>query len=164
MSRNFLRKLDIRFVKGDFKNPVNKLVESPDDLSDIYEKIKDKYQETLIAVYLKDNLKPITYDILSLGDNTTTLCSPKQILRHAVLVDSDCFIIIHNHPNGDPQPSGKDMARINRIQEKAVTLDMYMQDFIIVGDLGNKKPTYWSLFQESTNNRKYKSKRKADPK
>ena len=147
--------LQVKLVKGKFKNPLNGTVESAKQVSKIFQNIKDYSQETLIGLYLKDDLKPITYSVLSLGDDSATLCSTRHILKQAILLDSNFFILIHNHPEGDPEPSQADKQMMFEVQRAGQPLGFYMLDFIVMGDLGDRKVDYWSLFNKSTSRRSY---------
>lgn len=63
----YLRKLNIELVKGEYKNPVKGQVRDPEQIYNIFKDIKDKAKETLIAVYLDNQIEVRAYDVLSLG-------------------------------------------------------------------------------------------------
>lgn len=69
---------------------------------------------------------------------------PREILKHAILSQSTCLILIHNHPSGNPEPSQEDKALTKRIKDAADLLDIRLLDHIILGESGK----YFS-FQEN---------------
>ena len=59
---------------------------------------------------------------------------PREVVRRALELGAASVILVHNHPSGDPSPSGEDieMTRMVRAACKVVGLDV--QDHIIVGN------------------------------
>jgi DNA repair protein RadC len=144
VAMKYLKKLDIKLIKGEYKNPVKGQVREPEQVYDIFQSIKDKAQETLIGVYLDKDLEVRAYDVLSTGGEEETLILPHEIFRHAIVLSSRIFILIHNHPKGDPTPSADDKKVIAELKIGAKSVKLNFLDFIIVGD--NK---YWSMFEEA---------------
>jgi DNA repair protein RadC len=140
----YLRKLKIQLVKGKYKNPVKGQVRDPGQLYDVFKAIKDHAQETLIGVYLSNDLEVILYDILSVGGEGTTSLNAMDIFGRAFIAKASYFVLIHNHPKGDPAPSPDDQLSMKKLAEQAKTLEVGFLDFIIVGD-----ERYWSMFEEA---------------
>lgn len=139
----YLKKLDIKLVKGEYKNPVKGQVRDPEQVYDVFKSIKDKAQETLIAVYLGADLEAITYDIHSLGGDSVTLLVPSDLFGRGYALKSKSFILIHNHPTGNPNPSPADQEVMHELTKQSKIMKMSFLDFIIVGD-----DSYWSMFEK----------------
>lgn len=139
----YLKKLKVEFVKGEFKNPIKGQVREPAQIFSVFKDIKDWTKETLIGVYLNDNLEMNSYAVLSVGGESFTLVLPDEIFRNAILTNSRYFILIHNHPSGRAVPSEEDRQTMQLLADQCRVMNRYMLDFIIVGD--NK---YWSMFEE----------------
>lgn len=139
----YLRKLNINLVKGEYKNPVKGQVRAPGEVYEVFKAIKDKAQETLIGVYLSNELEVNAYDTLSVGSSTETGISSDEVFNRAVITRSRYIILIHNHPSGKAAPSPEDKQAIVSLQEGAKWLKKVLLDFIIVGD-----DCYWSMFEE----------------
>jgi DNA repair protein RadC len=139
----YLRKLDIQLVKGKYKNPVKGQVRDPEHVYEVFKAIKDKAQETLIGVYLSNDLEVNAYDTLSVGSSTETSISSDEVFNRAVITRSRFIILIHNHPSGRASPSPEDSEAIASLREGARWLKKVLLDFIIVGD-----KEYWSMFEE----------------
>ncbi len=150
MRDRYLRKLQIKLVDGEFDNPINEQIRDPSQVYGIFRDIKDKSQETLLGLYLSENQKANVYSVLSVGSSHEALCSPEEIFRHAYLTSSKTFVLIHNHPGGDPSPSENDREVIRILERQSKILNFRFLDFIIVG-----KDVYWSLFEETMEGGEY---------
>jgi DNA repair protein RadC len=139
----YLRKLNIRLVKGKYKNPVRGQVREPEQVYEVFKSIKDKAQETLIGLYLNNDLDVLTYDILSTGGAHETALLPDEIFGRAFVMRAKYIILIHNHPSGHATPSPEDRQAMQLIAQGARLMNKHLLDFIIVGD-----NAYWSLFDE----------------
>ncbi len=139
----YLKKLNIKLVKGEFKNPVKGQVKEPREIYEVFKKIKDRAQETLIGVYLNEQMEVNSYDILSIGTKSETLIDIPEIFGRAFVLRSRYIIIIHNHPSGKAEPSEEDKITMKQLVQQARIMKLDLLDFIIVGD-----ETYWSMFDE----------------
>lgn len=137
----YLRKLKIELVPGEYPNLVKGQVHGPEQVYKTFEAIKDRAQETLIGVYLNDSLEVLAYDVLSVGGSSSTAMEPKEVFGRAIITRARYVILVHNHPKGDPQPSPDDLVAFRVLIAGARTLDMFMLDFVIMGD-----GKYWSMF------------------
>ncbi len=144
MHDKYLRKLDIKLVDGEFPNLIEGQIRTPEQVFKIFKDIKDEAQETLIALYLADNLQSKLYSVLSVGNDNTTAVRMKDIFGQGYVVRADYFILIHNHPSGDPEPSEGDKQFILDVDRHAKNaMEMKLLDFMIVGN-----DAYWSIFEK----------------
>jgi DNA repair protein RadC len=144
MKRGYLRKLDIRLIKGEYLYLKENRIRIPRDIYKIFKKLSDKYQENLIAIYFDNEMRIIAYDILSIGNNNSVIYSPDEILKRSILLNSKRFILTHNHPSGKSNPSEEDENIMIDLKQRARILDIILLDFIIIGD-----KNYWSAFQKN---------------
>jgi DNA repair protein RadC len=56
----------------------------------------------------------------------------RDVLRVVLKEAASAFILVHNHPSGDPQPSDEDVAFTKAVTEGAVAVDTPLIDHIIV--------------------------------
>ena len=137
-------KLDIRLTEGEFKNPLKGPLSRAEDVAAIFDSIKDRASETLLVVYLLDDLTGV-YDVHSTGCATMTTLSTQDLFGRAYALRARYLILIHNHPKGDPTPSAEDRRALMAIEAYAAPLEtLDVLDFIIVGSKG-----YWSAFDEA---------------
>ena len=71
---------------------------------------------------------------MSIGTANSTIMSPREICREALLKDCTGFILVHNHPTGDPTPSRDDIVSTKRIKNAADLIGISLIDHIIIGD------------------------------
>lgn len=139
----YLKKLKLEFVKGEFKNPIKGQVREPAQIISIFKDIKDLTKETLIGVYLNDKLELNCYEIHSIGGASVSLVLPDEIFRSAILTNSRYFILIHNHPSGNIEPSAADKTIMHVLKMQSLIMNRTFLDFIIVGD-----ELYWSMVEQ----------------
>ena len=66
---------------------------------------------------------------------------PREIMRRALELGATALILAHNHPSGDPDPSGDDIAATRRIVAAAEPLGISVHDHVIVAGGG------WTSFR-----------------
>jgi len=153
-----LRKVELKLVDGEYDNPLRGRVVRPRQLYEAFKDIKDLAQETMIGVYLDKDGGVRSYSVLSLGNSDSTAYDPIQILEQAILMRSKKFVIIHNHPGGNPKPSPEDLKITQDLIRKTVVMDFVLLDFIIIGDLQKpSKKNYWSLYETQYEGNRYGS-------
>jgi DNA repair protein RadC len=58
---------------------------------------------------------------------------PREVVRRALELSASNLILVHNHPSGDPTPSGADVDMTKRIVEAARPLGISVHDHLVVG-------------------------------
>ena len=61
---------------------------------------------------------------------------PADVLRPVLVAGVPAFIVAHNHPSGDPEPSEQDLALTRRLQKAAEILGVQLLDHIVIGEDG----------------------------
>jgi DNA repair protein RadC len=143
MRNRYLRKLHVELVDGEFTNPIQEQVRDPRQVFETFKSIKDMAQETVLAIYLWNDLRAAIYDVLTTGTQDATLLDPRELFGRAYVLRADYFILVHNHPSGDPNPSPTDREIIADLKRKATDMGVAFLDFVIVGT-----DSYWSMFEE----------------
>lgn len=62
---------------------------------------------------------------------------PREIVKRAMALSASAIILVHNHPSGDPTPSGADIAMTTNIMDAARPLGVVVHDHIIIGREGH---------------------------
>jgi DNA repair protein RadC len=102
-------------------------------------------KESLRVVLLDTKLKLMRVEEVSLGSLNECLAHPRDILRPAISHNAYGFILVHNHPSGDPTPSEADRRLTVRITEAARLLQVTMLDHIIIGVPAPGRLPYFSF-------------------
>ena len=128
---------------------------TPIDAMDVMKKELSQYdREVICVVNLNSKLKPINFNIVSMGSINASVAPIPNILKSGILSNAAGFILIHNHPSGDVTPSNEDIILTRRCIEAGKLMDIPCMDHVIVEGNG---PGMFS-FRESgtvdfTNNR-----------
>lgn len=69
---------------------------------------------------------------ISQGGTAATMVDVKLLLKRAVDCLAEGIILVHNHPSGNPRPSGEDDRLTKRISEGAKILGITVVDHIII--------------------------------
>lgn len=58
---------------------------------------------------------------------------PREVTRRALELNASALILVHNHPSGDPTPSGADIEMTRKIVAACGALDIVIHDHMIIG-------------------------------
>lgn len=111
---------------------------------DLYEYLRYEMENLIVeemrCVYL--NVKGGVIDIIKLGignDNKTEV-DFREVVKWALKLTSKGFIVVHNHPSGNPEPSYNDKLFTNELSKYAQFMGVNLIDHIIIG-----KNSYYSF-------------------
>jgi DNA repair protein RadC len=79
----------------------------------------------------------IADEVQGTGTVDHTPVYPREVVRRALELSSTAVILVHNHPSGDPTPSGADMRMTRELVDIAKPLGISIHDHIIVGRDGH---------------------------
>ncbi len=141
-----LENVSIRMVK---EPPLlsDKPVNSPGRAVEVlYDLLHDYDREMLIVVNLKADMTPINMNIASIGTVNTSLGSPRELLKSAILSNAAAVMILHNHPSGNLSPSQADINLTDKMIKSFAMMDIPIMDHIILGP----KRQYYSMRENGT--------------
>jgi DNA repair protein RadC len=102
-------------------------------------------RESLRAVLLDAKQRLIVVQEISRGTLNESLAHPREIFKAAIIHSAFSFILVHNHPSGDPSPSEADVRLTRRIAEASRILQITLHDHVIVGVPQNGNFGYFSF-------------------
>ena len=70
------------------------------------------------------------------GNISSVAVRPAEVLRPAVTESAPHFILVHNHPSGDPTPSSQDRGFTGDLYRAAKLLEVDMLDHVVIGHDG----------------------------
>lgn len=91
----------------------------------------DIYEEMYILLLNRAN-KVIGHALISQGGTTGTVCDLKLIAFYAVNSLASGVIMVHNHPSGNPQPSGPDIQITKKVRDALRLLEVNLLDHLIL--------------------------------
>lgn len=101
--------------------------------------------EKLLVALLDTRLRHAGTVEVSTGSLTETSAHPREILRPVITRGAYGFVIIHNHPSGDPAPSRQDETFTRRLIEATDLLQLRFLDHLIVGRPDAGRTPYYSF-------------------
>lgn len=111
------------------------IIKGPEDVAKIFSQ-ETRYEKIEIAKLLILNTKNVLQKIidLSIGRNSSTQIDIRRILEEVLKTGMSKFILIHNHPSGDPTPSKQDLQVTKNIQDASQIMGLELLDHIILGE------------------------------
>ncbi|WP_353186014.1 DNA repair protein RadC [Bosea sp. (in: a-proteobacteria)] len=79
----------------------------------------------------------IADEVQQTGTVDHTPVYPREVMRRALELSASAIILVHNHPSGDPTPSGADMRMTRELVDIAKPLGIAIHDHIVVGRDGH---------------------------
>jgi len=89
-------------------------------------------REQFVVALLNAKNKIIGLNIVSVGVLSSTLVSPREVLKPAILANSAAMILCHNHPSGDLNPSNDDMEVTRKIIKAADIIGIQVHEHLII--------------------------------
>jgi DNA repair protein RadC len=90
-------------------------------------------REYFLSITLDSKNRAIGYHTISIGSLSTSIVSPREAWKPALLDSAAAVIFFHNHPSGDPAPSREDRECTNRLVEASKILGIRLLDHIVFG-------------------------------
>lgn len=100
-------------------------------------------KEKFIVVNLDGRLKPINFEVISIGSTKYSCFSTSDVFKSAILSNASNIMVMHLHPSGNTEPSGCDIQRTNGLRKAAEIMKINLVDHIIVGE--SKSDGYYSF-------------------
>lgn len=115
--------------------PKRQCIAGSDDAAELFmEELRYLKKEHFRCVLLNSKGEIIATDNVSVGELTSTVIHPREVFQAAVRKSAAAVIFVHNHPSGDPSPSGEDIKTTQRLAEAGELLGISVLDHIIIGD------------------------------
>ncbi len=90
-------------------------------------------RECFVVFLLNVKNRIIAKEVISLGILDGSLIHPREVFKAAVCAGAASILVAHNHPSGDPSPSGQDREVTTRLREAGKLLGIPLTDHVIVG-------------------------------
>jgi len=105
--------------------------------SDVFRLLERKARawdrEHFLMLALDGKNRVLGFEIVSIGTLTASLVHPREVFKAAILANAAAIIVAHNHPSGDPTPSGEDLAITQRLKQAGELLGIALLDHVILG-------------------------------
>jgi len=131
--RKFIKEISLLYYKQQAEQlPVT---QSKEDLIN-YCKAKLGFlpNEEFWMISLDSKKAIVKEDLISKGLTDKTPVYPKQVIEKAMKNGASSLLLLHNHPNGNPQASEQDITITKAIEIPARVLNISIYDHIIVAE------------------------------
>ena len=127
-----LPEVQVRLAEGKIlysDQPMN----SPKRACEVMTKVLSEMdREYLCVVNLDSQLRPINYNVVSIGGLDSALAPMSNVYKTAILSNASAIILLHNHPSGSLQPSAEDIRLTQKVEMASKIMDIRLLDHIIV--------------------------------
>lgn len=90
-------------------------------------------QERVGAIYLDSRSRVLREREIYIGTLNSAMVSTRDVLRFALDDHAAALVVFHNHPSGDPEPSGEDLLFTRTLVEAGKVLGVEVLDHLILG-------------------------------
>ncbi|MES2660882.1 MAG: DNA repair protein RadC [Verrucomicrobiota bacterium] len=121
-------------------------LETPQLIHDFFgPQMRHLAQEQVIVAVLDARLRHVGTTVVSIGTVSESTAHPREILRPVITRGAYGFILIHNHPSGDPSPSRADELVTRRLVDAASLMQVKFLDHVIIGRPSPGRAAYYSF-------------------
>ena len=125
---------------------VSKPLDTPDLIYEYFaHQMGNLPNEHAIVVTLNSRLQHTSTTTVSIGTVNETTAHPREIMRPVITRNAYGFLLVHNHPSGDPTPSTADYRITERLMEAAEIMQIRMLDHMIIGQPSSGRLPYFSF-------------------
>lgn len=86
------------------------------------------------VVLLDTKHRVLRTTVLSVGTLDASIVHPREVFREAAVAGAAAIVLFHNHPSGDPEPSGDDVTLTERLVAAGILMGIDVIDHIVLGD------------------------------
>ena len=103
--------------------------------------------ESLRVILLNTKQQLIKVVSISQGTLSEALSHPREIFKPVIVFSVHAFVLVHNHPGGDPSPSEADLRFTRRMVEASRILQLQLIDHVIIDSPAPGRSSYFSFKQ-----------------
>jgi DNA repair protein RadC len=93
-------------------------------------------REQFRVIFLDKKNQLIADEVMNHGTVDHAPVYPREVIRRALELSASAVILVHNHPSGDPSPSGADIDMTRQVIEAGRALKIAVHDHLVVGRQG----------------------------
>ena len=120
-------------------------IDSPLAIADLCSEMRFLDRELLRVVLLNAKQHLIKVATVSQGSVNESLAHPREVFKPVITHSAYSFILVHNHPSGDPSPSEADLRLTRRLLEGSRILQLQFLDHVIIGTPAPARSSFFSF-------------------
>lgn len=109
-------------------------IDNPEDVHALMgEEMRLLGYESLRVILLNTKQKILGIEEVTRGTVNESIFHPREVLRPAIARQAYAFVLVHNHPSGDPTPSNADRKVTHMLKQASDIMSIKFMDHIIIG-------------------------------
>lgn len=113
------------------------VISTPEDVVQLcWPRLRGSHREHFWALPLSTRNHLLKLVEVSVGSLNASIVHPRELFKEAVRLSAASVVAVHNHPSGDPTPSGADIQLTRRLVKAGDVLGIELLDHVIIGDGG----------------------------
>lgn len=127
-------KQEIRELPTEYQQYAQYTIRSPYDAIDLVTAmIADEDREVFLVLTLNTKNQITAVHRCHVGALSSSMVTPREVFKSAILNNGASIIVAHNHPSGNPEQSKEDIEVSRRLVESGKILGIPVLDSLIVG-------------------------------
>ncbi len=115
-------------------NGKGRTISTPEDVDELMRPlVAGLDREHFWALMLNTKNRLLRVAEVSVGSLNASIVHPRELFKEAVKVSAASVVVAHNHPSGDTQPSGADIALTRRLVKAGDVLGIEVLDHVVLG-------------------------------
>jgi len=95
--------------------------------------LANEAREQFRVLFMDKKNQLIADEVMGQGTVDHAPVYPREVMRRALELSASSIILVHNHPSGDPTPSGADVEMTRQVVEAGKALRIAVHDHLVVG-------------------------------
>jgi len=131
-----LREIMARHAESPARN--REIAASPEVVAEIARRrLAGMPHEEIWLAFVDTQNRLLAWERGSKGSLETAPLHPRDVMERALRLKAAGLIVVHNHPGGNPKPSGADIDLTRRLKAAADALGIRLLDHVVVTDDGS---------------------------
>ena len=110
-------------------------ITGPESIASLFmEEMRYFKKEVFNVLMINTKGEIIGTEKIAVGDLSSTVIHPREVFLPAIKRSAAAVAFAHNHPSGDPTPSGEDITTTQKLIDAGKIIGIAVWDHIIIGD------------------------------
>ena len=131
MTEYMKQRLETRIIRESFSDLPT--VQCAEDAYILLKDLQNEMVEKFTVLFMDTRHRVLALVVMFSGGMTESVVDVRILIKTALDIGATTFLIAHNHPSGDPEPSAEDRAITKKIGQAAKMFDIRLLDHIVVG-------------------------------
>ena len=106
-------------------------------------------QESFYVLLVNAKNRLLDFKVVTVGTVDAAHIHAREVFRDAIIQNASRIIVSHNHPSGDPTPSGPDIECTRSLVNAGTILGISVMDHVVIGHCTPTRSRDWLSFRES---------------